>query len=248
MESIKSVSQYVQVINDFKESKEKSGIKSDLLFRGQRVDWDLTPKIARLDRRSKNMNLRKTEELILKEFERGIIPLTEFNPENQWDLIALAQHHGLPTRLLDWTYNALAALWFAVENPPENDEDGNKKEGVVWILTAESTDYVNDVNKQNPFTIRSTKVFRSKVVTRRISAQSGIFSIHFMKEKNKIFKFESTKKFRDKFTKLTIEPKNFNSIRKELNILGINTFSIYPDLDGFCKHISWRYSKLNDEK
>ena len=48
---------------------------------------------------------------------------------NPWDLYGLMQHHGLPTRLLDWSKSPLHALFFALTQEPESD-----CERVVWVL------------------------------------------------------------------------------------------------------------------
>jgi hypothetical protein len=242
---ITSAADYVKYVGKFKKKNEVSGNNAELLFRGQNVDKPLVPKIGRLNLKIKSIS--KTESLILREFERGILPLSEFRPENNWDLLALAQHHGLPTRLLDWTYNALAALWFAVQSEPKKDDKGNFINGVVWILAAEVDDFRMDTDKFDPISNRITKIFRSSVVSRRISAQSGVFTVHKVNTKGKMFKFESVANFKNKLTKIIILHKDFANIRSELQTLGINNFTIYPDLDGFCQHLTWRFAKKDDE-
>jgi hypothetical protein len=203
VEKIKSINDFIDIVDAIKLNSEKNGNFAELLFRGQRVDKPLLPKLARLNL---NGSIENVEKLILKEFERGVIPLSEFKPENEWDLLALAQHHGLPTRLLDWTYSSLIALWFAVSDTPLKYENESYENGVVWILNAKVDDFRIDTEKEGPISKRLTKIYRPKVVSRRISAQAGAFTVHKINEGGKIIKLEINKEFSTKLTKLLISP------------------------------------------
>ena len=78
------------------------------------------------------------EEHVLRNFARHSRPYLP-HVANEWELMVAAQHHGVPTRLLDWTYSPLVALHFATEAPDEMDRDG-----VVWCV-----DFV-EANKRLP--------------------------------------------------------------------------------------------------
>ena len=81
-----------------------------ILYRGQSQDKTLLPKIARYD----VPNVERIEREMLEDFQRRSIHLIDYHPGNSWDWLALAQHHGMATRLLDWTENPLIALWFSM--------------------------------------------------------------------------------------------------------------------------------------
>lgn len=236
---IDSLSKYIKTVEQIKIKSEKIGNKADLLFRGQREDYSLKPKLARLILKG---DIIKIEKLMLEEFRRTCVPFSDYPPSDNWDLLSLAQHHGLPTRLLDWTFNALVALWFAVNQEP----NGNKK-GIVWVLNAEVDDFRGIEEQEDPLSNKVTKIFRPKVVSKRISAQSSVFTVHKINEGGKIIQFNSHRLFKKKLLKIVIPSQSFSHIRKSLSIMGINHSTIFPDINGLCQHLQSRYSKLKDE-
>ena len=68
--------------------------------------------------------------------DRSIYNSEEWLPEDLWALASLAQHYGLPTRLLDWTHDKYVALYFAIEDFLDNKIDPSAVNNIVlWALS-----------------------------------------------------------------------------------------------------------------
>ncbi len=205
-----------------------------VLFRGQRTDWPLEPKIARI----KNVpDLFIAEKDIINDFKRQSIPYLEYEPQSDLEWMAIGQHYGLPTRLLDWTVNSLTAMWFAVEKPPIEN-----KIGVVWVFSPPQEDIVSPDTIKDPFSPRLNLVFRPRYITKRIEVQGGWFTItKYFTEKRRFHTLNTVARLKQRFEKIVIPHDKFASIRKDLLRCGFQASSIYLGLEGICTSITQKY-------
>jgi len=206
--------------------------KGDMvLFRGQRIDDALLPKIARAD---PTRNTTQIEKKMLAELRRRGTLHIDTRHGDAWDLLVLAQHYGMATRLLDWTSNPLVALWFACLTAKRG------KSFYVYVLLSEEEFLLNKSETPDPFKVGKTRVFRPNLNNPRIVAQGGWFTAHRYSLKVKKFvPLEKNPELKDALFQIKIPPHIRKDVLVHLDILGINYQSMYPDLEGVCRQLNW---------
>lgn len=231
------------------------------VYRGDRdVTWPLLTSLDKLGGASPPHSKAALEEHILRNFIRYSRPYFAQPPENDWEVLVAAQHHGLPTRLLDWTYSPLVAAHFATV-----DDDRNS-DRVVWRLDWKSVHrffrlpelalLIQDLEgilggdrPVTPWVLFNTPahaepfacMLEPPSLSPRIVAQSATFTL--CSDKCQSFdRFLEKHGLGSALTKFIIPAGETARFRDQLDLVSVDERRLFPDLDGVAAEMRRYYS------
>jgi hypothetical protein len=221
------------------------------VYRGvERATFPLIPKVARF---GWDIHL---ERQALDHFRLQAAARARPTPTCTLEWLSLGQHHGLATRLLDWTTSALAALFFAVRKHEDQHD------AALYIFEAANPVPLHNLPKklrEDPFDWGHTYfievdvhtrhaearpmrpgapaigpwgyLFAPPVVSDRITAQSGLFSISAFPQAPHDELVEDSQ-----MSRISIPWRDKITIFQALLRCGIHEQALFPDLDGIASH------------
>jgi len=218
-------------------------------FRGESgTEQPLCPNIAKYNEAQENH--------LVQSFRRkagGLANTPSRGETDKW--LFLAQHYGIPTRLLDWTEGVLLALYFALNQEKDNPRVYMLNPHRLNELAGVKTDYLNFPltwdNKPGYKNIALAWERRAKkrgfdlpiavpaiYQDYRMIAQRSCFTVHgkILEPIPEILKKKNID-IAECLVEYDIDPTMAQTILKELAVLGVSASTIYPDLDHLAKDI-----------
>jgi len=236
METINTLAQLSELVESkLKDEDEK---EKTVIYRGHgATSFLLRPKVGRHLPPEKSSSNEVNEKLMLELFRRQSVDRVSIANLDDWELLAIAQHHGLPTRLLDWTRSPLVAQYFAVRLECETCDDIGRplhEDAEIIAWRCGKINLAKPLPKDGPFALNETIRYVPRIVTPRLRAQHGVFTVH-PKPRDE-FKPEE-------YVRIKIPNNKRKRLKDSLFRHGIHEEVLFPDLDGLARHIQWCQTK-----
>jgi len=246
--SAPSLKNFVEIIDELHFDQ-----RVPMWFRGVgKSTYTLVPSLYRYPTSKATSELLDIEVKMMTRFKERAVPYLNSSNLSDWEYLFLMQHHGVPTRLLDWTENPFIALYFSLVSAiSSNSVDGN---AAVWILSPtiwnekvfEHTSYkggplsVTDkrITRYDPSEMDNIPEMPAAIFgihnNPRIIAQRGVFTI-FGSSIEPMENLFVKKDFpANGLIKIEIPSDKIHQLLERLFSTGYTESMIYPGLDGLA--------------
>lgn len=236
------MSEWARVYEEIERLLERANVRP-LFFRGHRdASWSLLPTLGRFQWLH-DLYAREAEHNWYYEFLTRAGDLIS-QADDSWSIAFAMQHHGMPTRLLDWSDTFSVALHFALSGHEEKDADA-----AIWIL---------DPFKLNQRTIDLHGVFHPSqlkatyhdyFISREAELAGGVAAIWPLRHHARVFHQRAgftvhgelarplEELYPEVVKKVVIPASAVPGARRFLELAGISEFSLFPDLDGLARDV-----------
>ena len=226
----KSRSQGTEVSSFDKLHDKLTEFRDDWIFRGHSdSSWKLVPKAGR-------ETFKGNDQTLFKDWKLRAIEYLPPRTLSDWDWLAIAQHHGLTTRLLDWTTNPLNAAYFALHGQADRPEEADRPAVIHAAKFETSFGKSADNLHTDPMTCEGISIFRPSGVVPRITRQGGLFTIHGPPSS----RMEELPTGVVTLHRIVIGPRYRARLLADLAFYGITSASLFPDLDGLSRFLNWK--------
>ena len=205
------------------------------------------------------------EEHVLRNYMRYARAHEGTTRVTDWEELFSAQHHGVPTRLLDWTYSPLVAAFFATR-PYDNDDHRERHDRAVWrldwqlvhrafgfrpiALSPSDLDSLFSADGQaTPWQLFNLDakappfacLVEPPSLDQRIVAQASVFTL-CTDTSHSFDEFLATHDLAPALTKFVIRSEHVAQLRDQLDLVGVDERRLFPDLDGVAAAIRRYYA------
>jgi hypothetical protein len=256
---------FLDEINSTISTWEKDGCDFPV-FRGHADEtWDLEPSLMRLQRDFEKEEYERLEGVLYFDFVTYSAKYSRLT--SSWEVLFEMRHHGLPTRLLDWSENFAMALYFAMSEGAISP--------TIWMLnpyrlneiTTGDSSLLNPIkglgyNYEDGFlndSMAKTEIdditgvlegntgkppFNKPIAivpplsSDRLFAQKGLFTLQ---GKGSDVPINKVSEFQDCYKKIVLPNGARDDANAFIKLSGVNEFTAYPDLDGLSRFLQTKY-------
>ena len=252
-----SWTQLLELVYEGSWNPELRRFRMPVAYRGMaRADRPLRSSLSRL-----GGEFAQKERHLLRNF-RKYARRTFVGDDSIWNWLSLAQHHGLPSRLLDWTFSPHVALHFATAELDHYESDGE-----LWIVNFEQTNRALPTPLRELLAKEGSDVFTGEMLSSvaptlealdglaqepfvlfleppslddRIVSQSALFSV--MSSATAALD-EWLRARPETWRRITIPARMKWEVRDKLDLGGVTERVLFPGLDGLSRWLSRYYTE-----